>query len=595
MSAVQLFSDKIKSGGTAVISDSELLGLMIEKDVNKARIDFLIYQALIKDKINPDSVLVITPQVALTSDGLIPFAMALKNKADPNSYVKVEGKSTMHIIPFILGLGKEEKFNIVSDSGIVEEFLILLLLSGSDLQSPYLKQDPNKRISPNVRRVYMDIGRQGFTTNLFEENNYDPDEIMRALQSPKYDRYRTMLDEVSKYQDTLETAKLCVRFFSPSVFDLQTKSRREHGDKLVNLAVEHYNSMAYNKLLSWGFLPSYYLVNSMLLEIRLALKQKDLTTAQLLEDMLVSAVDHSLRLDVHQVNLAGAIDPNFRSVLEKSYEVPYWRKVCKTRDGMASRELQALSASLNLPVSNSKAAICSNLDKAADTNRDEFIEASQKRQNEIFSGELSTVGDYVGGSSEYSVRLAEDIDASNMKMPSIYNDSNIAVYRDEQGGVWFYDSGEFESLLATKTNPQTGAFLPEEFLTRLEAKTKLLKSLGVMEPVSYETVSEAGVLTQVDKAFDRFQEPDRVSPSGNKADLERFYNIAQRYNVSRTLLTRASVEQLRKALPGGYGNARIDLLGDKSYALVTVAKIIDQESETARREFFSNIRSEMQK
>lgn len=591
MSAVQLFSEKINSTSDVKITEQELLGLLLERDVITERKNFLIYQALLLKKINPDSVLVVVPQVSFDENGLVPFAMALKMDADPNAYVKQPGTTSIHIIPFLLKLSKRDKFDIITDEKTTQDFLILLLLSGADLNSPYFKPDPKKKLSPNVERVLYRINGEGFNLPLFEDNNFDPEEIMKALQDKKFDKYRIMLDQAGKNQDSFDTAKMCIKFFSPSIFDLQLVTRKERGADLVNLAVRHYNKMAYDKLLAWGFLPSYFLVNEMLLEIRTSLHQKDPVTAKLLQDMIIESVGFGLELDIHQLNLAGNTSANFRSVLEEKYSIPLWRKICRTREGAAPLKLKTLAASLNLNVVSAKASICDELDKVSDTQEDEFLRASRKKQNDMYRAELSTIGDYVDDETMSKDRLQQEIENSDLKDPSSYNRYNVAVYRDEQGNVWFFDSGEFLTLMTTKVNPRTNAFLPEEFLTKVQGKIDMLKSLGVADPISYETIEQAGINQQVKAAFDRFKTADRVSSISNERALEDFYALGSRYNVSRTTLSRLTVEQLKEALPNNYNYLGLNQLGDKGYVLVTVARIINASSDDVRRDFFSNVRT----
>lgn len=598
MSAVQLFSEKVNSPQKEVlITDREIYNLLTQPDVKPNRKNFLIYQALKKEwnggpNYNfADSVLVVAPQVSMGENGLIPFAMALKFQADPNIYVRQNKASSVHIVAFLLGLRERAKHDVLIDEKSLNDFLILLMLSGADLDMPYFKIKPGQRRFPNTKTVLTEIGERGYAPALFANNDFDPDTIKKSLEDHQYDKYRTMLDQMVSSQDSLETAELCIKFFSPSVFDVQTITRREHGARLINLAVRRYNKMAFDKLLSKSFLPSYFLVNEMLLEIRRSIDQKDTVTAEILQDMIIESADNGMELDIHQMNMAGYINAEFRSTLESHYSTPYWRKICRIRDGPAPLPLKTLAASLNLDVTTSKKSICDELDRAADTQRDEFIQASRKKQDEAYRSRLASVGDYINDSPENRTRLDQEITKSNLPDAISYNDYNIAVYRDEKGTIWFFDSGQFQSLLESKINPRTNAFLPEEFLTRIQGKVHMLESLGVLKPLSYESLDQAGVDQKIDAAYDRFQRGDRVSPTSNKVVLDKFYELGKRYNVDPSSYQYLTVTEMKKALPNSYNYLGLDELGDRGYVLVTVARIINESDSDVQRDFFSAVRS----
>lgn len=547
-----------------------------------AEFNLILDRALKSGAVEPDTCLLhLLPKVT-TQEALIPVALCLRQGVDTNMYVNAPSLGTVHLLGYIHTLGLEEK--------LLDTLIIMLVFKGSRSSLPMFdktagKVKPETKINVNAISVLDWIKDQGYESILPEIVLASPQEIQELVDVPSAQVLSVILEDqrISPEKYTPEEMSVAIKFFSNQLVEkIPLPEETVLMDyKSLDDAVNAYNHEAFKILLSRGQVPSYLLVNKIILGMRDHKQAGKVLAVQALEHMLLDAVDVGVQLDVDQMSLLTALGRDVVEAVTKHYEEPYWKKVCRNQKGNKPlpEKLKHLAISLNIDP-DSHASVCEQVTKLSRSDKEALKEAARKRQQLRFSSEMSNMNEFLGEKAPtLTCRNASVLPES----PFDYNDVNLAYYRDEQGAIWCFTSETFESLLETGVNPYNSAELPPTFKDQVAFQLETLKKLGIDAAHGELGIYTSQVPQTFSAAIDSLSEKDKVSEKSSSKAVDKFLQLAAVYSVSPETIKRLTKTKMESALAAAGYHLELHSLST-GHALVTLARLalfmneVDQNS-----------------
>jgi len=441
---------------------------------------FLWREALRRGHLNPNMALVQAIHQAKSRNSLLLVALALRYGANANMYVATPRIGALHILGHVYVI-------VTQDLELADLITILLLLSGARSMMPAFDPSGGRiregEIFHDKVRIKSQTIRDWLLTNINTDNLVGKIEVnIAAALAPDVATQMGILlnDEdllvqkplVNDEMDMVITAfadKLLVKELLPSrnqwIFNGLDYAVMEQ-------SISTMNKFALEYLLAEGILPSYPLVNQILMAIAT-------TSSQLIrdayEEMLLLLIRNGITLDREQIALIGGREGAFMQELLKAYEEPYWKKSCHHK-GAIDERLRGLALGLSIDPTLEKPAVCNILREISAAEPDKLVASAVKRQQQRISSNLSLVSEYIDSNPPLLVcrnrTLLQD-------EPFEYSDLELATYRDEQEVVWCFTSDSFSDLLETGINPYSQQKLPQKFLEELRLQMETLQRLGV--------------------------------------------------------------------------------------------------------------------
>lgn len=563
-----------------------------------------IYRALQRNAIDPDVTLLQAIPRAITKEYLIPIALCLRFGADANMYVDAPRLGTIHILGYvynILGGGNYDRFSdndTVADENVLNTIILMLIAEGSRPSLPMFDRKAGKiRREGETPSTSLSVAEwlndQGINTILDRVNIGDSSELQRIVDPESLAILSILLDMPTVMGRSYEPRDmlLSIRAFSPISFDkIPTPNTKIFLDfKSLDDAVTYLNSDAYLKLLKRGQLPSYLLINKILIGMRTYRAMSRIIAVQELEKMLVNSISLGTQLDQDQLNIVSIMGRDILDAVTKEYEQPYWRKICKspTSNGETPEPLRKLAISLNIDPNMSQAAICESINTLSKSDKEALKEAATKRQQMRMAADLGTMNEFLNGKVPNLVCRNKSLLPHD---PSDYNDIDIAYYRDDQGAVWCFGSDSFATILESGVNPYNSTVLPNSFKEELRYRIDVLKRLGIDANRGEIGIYSSRVPITFTKSIDSLTSKDVITEKTSEQSLDVFIRLASRNNISPETIRTLSKERMSNALRSiGYN---VDLTPlSTSHALVTTSRIIEfvdrTDPDTVQRFFES--------
>lgn len=347
-----------------------------------------------------------------------------------------------------------------------------------------------------------------------------------------------------------EDIYLAIRSFSMAVIPkIPTSTLRTGLDyKSLLTAEAAFNSAAFTDLLGRGQMPSYILVNRIILDLK---RYQGRLPFIELQNMLRDSVTRGATLDQDQLTIIGTLGQNTLTLVNQAYAEPYWRKVCRVSTGAVPEELRMLATSLNLNTDAGKAAICENLSLLSAADKQGLKDAARRKQQLRMMGEVGYLSEFLEG------KIPDLVPRNRSLMPQdpfTYNDNDIVFYRDDQGSIWAFGREMFATILESKTNPYSSAPLPVEVLAKIEMKNQL----------------GGGPAISFDNAIDHLDDKDSIGNNMSAQVLQQYTNLANRMGVPSEVALGLSKADMSAALRAINFDVNLDGL-TTSHALNTVA------------------------
>lgn len=560
-----------------------------------------IYKGLQRNAINPDITILQAIPRAKTKDYLISIALCLRFGADANMYVDAPKLGTIHILGYVYSILGEpsvkfrSKYDKVpddsnfADENVLNTIILMLVAQGSRSSLPMFDREAgrirdNGDIVPTSLTVAEWLNEQGYSTILDRVNIGDSSELQRAVDTESLTILSILLDNPSLMNREYEPQDmtLAIRAFSPISFDKipipDTKVMMDY--KSLDDAVTYLNSTAFDKLVSHGQLPSYILVNKILIGMKEYKNSGRIIAVQELERILISSVSVGVQLDQDQLGIVSVMGRDILDSVAREYDQPYWRKVCKAQEKTSQNDvpepLRQMAISLNIDPTLSRAAICDNINTLSKSDKEVLKDAARKRQQLRMVSELGTMDEFVEGKIPNLVCRNKSLLSND---PLDYNDVDIAYYRDDQGAIWCFGSDLFSTILESGVNPYNSTMLPNSFKEQLQYQIDVLKRLGVDAGHGEIGIYTSRTPVTFSKSIDTLNAKDVVSEKTSEQSLNAFIQLGSRNGISSETIRILSKDKMMDALRSVDYNINLAPLST-SHALVTTARILDYISRT---------------
>lgn len=540
--------------------------------------NLIIYRGLQRGALNPDIAILQAIPRAQTKDYLISIALCLRFGADANMYVDAPKLGTVHILGYVYDiLG-----TMIGNEDILNTIVLMLIIKGSRPSMPMFDRNAGKiqverkaSYSSSSPSVIEWLNSQGYNTILDRIHVGDVSELHRIVDKNSLAILSILLDMpiITDRQYEPPDMLLAIRTFSNIVFDdIPLPTGKVMMDfKSLDDAVTYLNSNAYQKLLSKGQMPSYILINKILINMREYRNANQTIALQELENMLLSSISLGSELDRDQLSIISTMGQDILEAVMKEYEQPYWRKICKSSNHNIEipESLRRLAISLNIDPSLSQTTICDKITTLSKADKEALKEAARRRQQLRMNSELGHVNDFL---HDKIPNLVCRNKALLPQDPLDYNDLDLAYYRDEQGAVWCFGSDSFSSLLEDRVNPYNSTILPPYFIEELRYRIDALRRLGIY-------ADEVGIYASkipitFSSALDDLNIKDTIGEKSSEQALNIFIRLASRSNISANTIRSLTKETMMQALNSiGYNVNLIPL--STSHALITTARVID--------------------
>lgn len=499
---------------------------------------------------------------------VLAVALSLRFGASPNLYIQEKSELPTHILGYIF-----KKANSNSDKFALNDIVSLLVLKGARSTDPIFDKNSGKirketEISSDNVSVLEWLEGQGYKTILSKINISN---LRESYDDKSLTYLAILLDRIDFLPEELTGNDMneCVRKLTLSCVDKCPVSDRISGIDNVNLivALNTLHADAFTDLLNRGMTPSYLMINEILSRMSVYRTKNYLLPFGSLREMMLNSIDIGIVLDKNQADMVSILGEEFKNEVEQRYQVPYWKKICKSTNEEVPENLKSLAFSLNIDSSLGRKAVCSNLDNIVSSDTKALKEANITRQQTKMSSELSSPKDYISGTPP-------ELTCSNAALlnnnPFEYTDNNVAYYKDQQNKIWCFPSENFEYLLEKKVNPNTQVRLPDSFIEQVKYKSDILKKNGINvkrgEFNNFKTYSQA---------IDDLQTADKISENSGRESLDQFIVLAENNNVSMKLVNKLTTERMIAAF--NYIGYRVNLSGlDTQHALITTSHIINK-------------------
>jgi len=549
-----------------------------------------IYHGLQRNAIDPDVTILQAIPRAKSRDYLISIALCLRFGADANMYVNAPKLGTVHILGYVYNILGGDRFadeNEIADENVLNTIVLMLIAEGSRPSLPMFDRKAGKiRGETEAPSTSLSVAEwlndQGYPTILDRINIGDSSELQRIVDKDSLAILSILLDMPTLMGRDYEPRDmlLAIRSFSPISFDkIPTPNVKVMMDyKSLDDAVTYLNSTAFDKLIKRGQLPSYILINKILIGMRAYRNLGRIIAVQELERMLLSSIEVGTQLDQDQLSIVSVMGPDILNAVMREHEQPYWRKICKSPNlhGEPPESLRKLAISLNIDPSMSQVAICDKINALSKADKEILKDAARKRQQIRMAGDLGHINEFLNDK-------VPNLTCRNKSLlphdPFDYNDIDIAYYRDDQGVSWCFPSDQFASILESGVNPYNSTVLPAAFKEQLKYQINVLKRLGIDASRGEIGIYTSRIPVTFSQSIDNLTSKDVVSERSSEQALDTFIQIASRNNISPETIRSLSKERMMDALKSINYDVNLAPLST-SHGLVTTARIIEYVNHT---------------
>lgn len=544
--------------------------------------NLVIYRALQRKAIDPDITILQAIPKSKSKEYLISVALCLRFGADSNMYVDDPNLGIIHILGYVYN------FLYDTDENILNTIILMLVIKGSRSSMPMFDNNAGKirddtHDNTNKLTVLEWLHNQGYKTILDRIHIGEVSELRRTVDTETLAILSILLDMPAIMDRNYESKDLvlAIRAFSSVSFDnIPVPTSYIMMDyKSLYESVVYINADAYEKLINLGQLPSYLLINKILTTMKSYKTNGRIIAMQELERMLLASIAVGVQLDQDQLNIISTLGQTTLDAVMKEYEVPYWRKICKSSHKVAPQPLRNLAMSLNIDPDMGHDAICDNISRLSKADKEALKEAARKRQQLRMASNLGMVNEFQNENIPVLVCRNKSLLQHD---PNDYNDIDSIAYRDDQGAIWCFTSDSFASLLESGINPYNSTMLPQLFKDQLEYQISVLKKLG-------KTPSP----TTFSSSIDNLSVNDSITEKSGTNAIDTLVYLASRNNVNIDIVRGLSKEAMMAALNTiGYNINLISL--STNHALITTARILEYVNHTdpeSVKYFFNSIRS----
>jgi hypothetical protein len=436
-----------------------------------------------KKDINPNLELISAIDEGKDKKDLVRVAYAIRYGADSNLYVDADGIGrNFHILGYAYAVGKYQSKEYLNT------LILLFLVGGSSLMKSAFRHQKT-----TISEKDLSIGEWLESDGYFLARQYMENGYKRVVSSEAVDFAATLLDIPGMVKNPKsELIAKTVGEKMLSKYKISKKMIFWDSEDMV-FSVKYFNFPLFYHLIKNGVIPTYPMVNNILVRARVYKQNENKNEFYVLLDMIKSMLKSGVELDHEQMGLLNNLDEKSFKEAEKVGNDPYWEKVCSRNnvDQKIPPRLKRTSRILGIKETNLRDT-CKVFKDASLTNTDEkrkeLKQSLLKGRDEEFQSKLKYPNEMVGD-------LKQKFECANRyqlpeKTHTEYSDLHISSYRSGNGNVWCFTSEYYPSLLEEKINVHNREELSKEFLKEIEFKMDILKELGFSIKEKPPTISE---------------------------------------------------------------------------------------------------------
>lgn len=456
--------------------------------------EFILYliSGLNTKVIDPDSALVQAIYNAKKKEDLIAVALALRYGADPNLYVKMQGVGDIHILGFTYMVLVDDLLPILN------AIVIMLHYLGSNPSMPIFDNNGGI-IDSTVSLVQPLIGQT--VLQWLTDTGYDT--ILPIILNSYDNVDSTFLNFIGSYIDAPDLINnksdilLVDLVASHSVKVLKMVIIDSYGSELeeaipskvidayygLQLSLDYLNLDSFERFVDMGSNLSYADTINLIGRMKKYKEQRDMLSLGQLNSILSYAVSAGSVFDVVLLNYLKEVDTGIASEIEKIYDVPIWKRLCKNSNsaGPLSDQLANWAFNLNLDPTGNKKLICQQVTDIMTADLNRVKEAMIERQKDRLESQVSLVTDYINFIDQCKKENKEDqlqtgLDKVLFENRALYEDVydhidvDLIAYRDQLGRPYLFLSPNYRELLDLGKNPYTNLPLPNNLVQDIENK-----------------------------------------------------------------------------------------------------------------------------
>lgn len=461
-----------KINGENITLSPEDIKTILRQPVDEAFMR-VYYRALKSKNIDATEILLgVLPRIERGSELLL-VALPLRFGANPNFYVDVPTRGTMHIIPYVYSLPWETSSRTPD---LRDDIVRLLLLSnslaskpcfdpnGGSSSSSSLRSEEKEDIKQHVESVY-EYCRRLYNVDLSvpitprKEHAILLDNIDLLPAVPGADIRDVRLKKLEE-NDRLQVVRCFSEFMWPLLPNLPKDNIEDPPG--MKECVDCYNAEIFDIIVKLGYLPTYVLLSKIITQMRNSkhpLVQSDLT------EMLYRSVEYGAQVDKAQygyIESMTAVKPEF----DRRYNVPYYTKVCKTdRTLPPTTALKSEYYGIEGTTHNSKDVMCRTLEELSKASPEKAREILVETNREKLSKPSALAllrGDTKTLQPEEYIRLPDQ----------------IVTYRDANGNLNMYTADRYDDILERGRDNYTDLPVARDILDEMRLKKSNLTKMG---------------------------------------------------------------------------------------------------------------------
>lgn len=501
---------KILSKSAKPISTADIEQFLTE--IHDPPRDIYLIKGMANKVMQPNQVLVQTINTAYKINDLISIALALRHGANPNLYIDSQDIGKVHILAYTYyKLSQSDR-----TPEMLDNVISLLILAGSSIVNPVYSSDVtaakdySKTESVNTwleTQNYQipDINLEQESDTKFSigpspDNDIDSSTDSKALISTESE---SISNQLKQKRSRLGIILNDINLVQKEYFDPVT-AIISHGNKVLdhfknevdgqqvnkddNIPINYYyykdsvdflNYTSFKFLLKQGYKPGYVMLNYIISAMVKYKQENDSISYTQLYYMIMESIEHGVAIDTQQFAIITKNDSKGSVKINQAYNKPRWEKYCKTNTGR-EEYLGRLAYTLGLQPEQDQDKLCQELRKVAQVNPEDYIKAFIKRQQNRIANNVSDSQEYVKNSNKVVTKDNLCVNRSVGKYPYLYNDLDLAYYKDSADNVWCFTSDMFEQIRKTERNPITQEILPNSVLQQINNQRNTLKRLGLL-------------------------------------------------------------------------------------------------------------------
>lgn len=550
-------TDQISYDDTSLICEDYFKASSVNDNLKQAEYAHYIIEGVKSGLINPDYLLICSIQgINDRISSLIPMVIALKNKANPDVYIEVNGVGSCHMMVYAIITCKDLLGRSIRGNHTINIVLyVLKMFKSNDKLNAFEDKHGDEDVGEinNVLLNALEIQPSSIKKPVKQKTVGEYIVESRYNISPSKPETLQLLGIImgipkmitnpnTGFQSSMVSKSECIIDYYLDNISVTSKD--------LDLAIDNYCYYAYDKILRVGVVPDYFTINKLIILIKDAYEDKNHPKIKLFQEMLSISIQMGCIIDTEQLDIISKFSSDLASNIIQVYSRPRWSKLCIVDKGDTTPYLRKLALQLDLNPGMSKSTICEKIKFISSVNPYDFKAAVLKKNNYYLSSKFGAVTDYIGDIPSFTCHNRTKL----QKDPMEFSRNFVIYYMDKDDKIYGFTSDMYEQLLLDGENPYNKNKIPKQFLQRIKLVMDNLKEMKINydKPVS------------VCEAFDSLDVVDTINDDETNNVVATVLSILSSKGVSKQTIESKTSADFAKIV----GNPIYEIL-TKKHAMIT--------------------------